>query len=72
MTIALIIAAWLACGIGGAGFCFAYFQGRYPTLAARDRREDLGNACLVAMFGPLGLVIAFCLSGFGEYGWRLR
>lgn len=69
----LIAAAWVACGIASAGFDFAYFQGKYPTIAKESRLEDLGQALLLGIItGPVALVVAFCLGGFGKYGWRLR
>ncbi len=68
-----VVVLWVACGIGAAGLSFAYFQGKYPTIAATNRRADLGNALMMGLvFGPIALFAEFFLSGFGEHGWRLR
>jgi hypothetical protein len=66
-----LLALWLLCGIGGAGFMFAYFQDEYPESAESQRREDLGMATLFGAFGPVALVAGFLFSGFGKHGWRL-
>lgn len=72
MSILMLIAAWIVSGVIGAGFSYAYFQGQfnYPDLAAESRREDAGSSLFMGLiFGPMFLVAAFFLSGFGKYGW---
>jgi hypothetical protein len=59
---------WIALGVVGAGFDNAYFQRRYSDIC--HGRQDLGNASIGVVFGPLNL-LKFPLSGFGEYGWSL-
>lgn len=73
MTVVLIVGGWIACGIACAGFNFAYFQGKWPTLAAAHYCEDLSLAIgLGLIFGPIGLVCELIHGGLGQYGWRLR
>lgn len=72
-SLIVVICAWIACGVGTAGITFAYFQDSYPTIAKQTRRQDLAFSCFLGgLFGPIGLVISFFLSGFAEHGWRLR
>lgn len=72
-TMILVIMLWEACGVIGAGFYFAYFQGKYQYLAAEDRHSDLGQALFMGiLFGPIWLLSCFFCCGFGEYGWRLK
>jgi hypothetical protein len=65
----LLILGWFLGGLGGSGFLYAYMQGEYP--GAASHRSDLGHALVFAFSGPISLVIAFLLSGFGQHGWRL-
>ena len=67
----LIVCVWLLFGILGAGWCFAYFQGRFYSIAQEEWREDMGLAILFSILGPVFAIMSFLLSGFGKYGWRL-
>jgi len=72
MILTLIIVGWLICAVLTAGMWFAEFQGKFPEVAQKNRRSDLGEAILIGLvFGPLGLVAEFFTSGFAEHGWRL-
>ena len=74
--IAILIACivfWLACAAVTAGMYFAESQCKFPEGAKERRREDMGEAWVFGIvFGPLGLVLEFFLSGFAKYGWRMR
>lgn len=65
------IVAWLACGLVGSGFAFAYAQGEFQ-LAEENYKDDLGKALRMAFYGPVGLIVCFLHSEFGKHGWRLR
>ena len=67
----LIVCVWLLFGVLGAGWCFAYFQGNWPSIADESWREDMGMAILFSTLGPVSALLWFLLSGFGKYGWRL-
>lgn len=70
---AIVVIVWLACAVLTAGMDFAYFQGKFPTIAKESRREHMGSAWLSGLlFGPLGTVIVFFCTGFAKHGWRLR
>jgi cytochrome bd-type quinol oxidase subunit 1 len=69
MTGLILVLVYVLCGIGGAGFFYADFHGRYPTV--RNHRDDLAAALLFGFLGPVALVLGFFMSGFGRYGWSL-
>jgi hypothetical protein len=66
------VALYLLCAIAAYGICFAHFQGEFPLNAEARRRSDAGFAAIVAISGPLGLIVIFFMSGFAKHGWRVR
>ena len=74
MTAALIIVVWVGCGILTTGMTTAHFYRGWPTLqdVPGEFRRDLGFGCLLSMFGPLGLIIVFLLTGFAQRGLMYR
>jgi len=72
----VLFAIWVVCGLVIAGWFFADFQGRFPRIADQSRRDDLAHAILLGMIygllGPLGILLTWLLTGFAEYGWRLK
>jgi hypothetical protein len=70
VSIAGITLLWVLLGVPGAGWMYADMQGKYGDL---DWRQDLGIAVLLSiLLGPGFSLMAFCVSGFAENGWRLR
>ena len=68
-----ICTAYLACSVLTYGMMFAFFCGQSPCLRGdREAVEHKGMAAGIAFFGPLGLAMAFCLSGFCHHGLRFR
>lgn len=67
-----IITVWLICGFITYGTTFAYFQSKYPLVAEEQYREDIGDSIFFSLFGPFGLIVSSLLSGFWEYGWKLK
>lgn len=69
--IAYVLVA-LVCWPVITGMLFRDTQGRWPTVAAEMRRQDLGTATMFGLFfaavWPMGLPIMFCLTGFAEFG----
>lgn len=71
--ITLLIIAWLVCGFLGTGWMVAEFARRYPSIAKRDYRHNLGMAVTLNFLFPfIGAPISYFTSGFGEHGWSLR
>lgn len=56
-----------------AGWFLAMFQKEIPSTAENSRRSDIAHSWLVAVFCailcPIGLVLAYLLTGFAEHGW---
>ncbi len=66
--VTIIIALWLACGMGGAGMIVAFVQEQFWC---KGYRQDLGMASVYAVTGPVFLIVAAGISGFAEAGWTL-
>ncbi len=64
LLIPLVLAAWFACGYTAAGLWLAYFQRKWPDLAAQDLHYDRCGAWLSVPFGPVPLVVACIMGGF--------
>ena len=70
---------WLISGILAAiytyGTTYAHFQNRFPSIAKITKRQDMGMAAifsLVSLICPIFGFIIFMLSGFNEYGFKLK
>lgn len=58
------------------GWLLAHHQNnKYPSLAEKDYREDLGVAidlgCVLSFLPGLGIGMAYLMSGFAQYGWQI-
>ena len=62
---------WAVCGFLAYGRTLAYFQRNWPDIADKGRAADIYKACLMAVIGPIGLVIAMLLSDSHGFMWRL-
>lgn len=70
--IALFIVVWIICGFLAYGITLACFQ-RSRTLTAKDYfYTDSSFAVLMALNGPVGLLVSFFLSGFARHGLMYR
>lgn len=68
----LVAVVWVACAVGGMGYSFADFQGRYPEHAYHNRGGNYAVSAWVGFAGgPMGLLIAYTMSNFGQHGWTL-
>lgn len=74
MTTLTLAAAvgWVVCGVLAYGINVAYFQRKFPSIAAEKYREDCAMAVLIAAAGPIALWISYFLSGFAEHGLMYR
>lgn len=70
MKIILII--WIICGILTYGIHFGYFQRKYPELAEKNYKKDMGDAILFGLTGPIGLCVSFLESGMAEHGLKFK
>lgn len=62
---------WIALGILGAGFEFAYLQDEWPSLAVKNWEEDLAHSIGLGLFGGPMALIVFLLITQAKHGWRL-
>lgn len=68
-----ILAFWLICAYLAAAIFLAYVQNKFKELAHIDYRQDLSMSIAMGLLGgPVGLVIAFFITGFAEYGINLK
>ncbi len=70
LTLAVI---YILSTIATCGMVFRNLQASQPTLPDENRRQNLGFAVLIGMLlgaaGPVGVLVAWLLSGFAENGW---
>jgi hypothetical protein len=71
-TICIWITAWILCGVPTYAISFAYWQGKYATLAKESYWDDLIFSACFALLGPVGLFVSFFSSGFAKYGFKFR
>lgn len=75
-TLYIWIVVWIASSLVATGWFFAYIQGSFPGLAQEHWRDDMGhsalNGMLCGLFGPIGILLCWLLTGFAQHGWRLR
>ena len=77
MLTLLLVVFWFACGFISYGISFAYWSNYkvFPGQASQtpeELRDTQGFCALGVLFGPLGLVVVFCLSGFAQHGMRFK
>jgi len=73
MIVLLGIILWLTSALFTTGVILAHSKGSWSILWPKAYREELAFGILFGLvFGPLGAILSFFLSGFMEYGWRLR
>lgn len=65
---AAVLVAYIA-----AGWYLADFQKSYPNTASQFYRIDIENSWVFGAFWalifPIGLILAYLLTGFAEHGW---
>lgn len=72
MIFLALFAGWILCSLYSAGTTFAYYQGRWPTIAVQCRRADLNFALVMSLGGPLTALMTLFYCDFNKYGWRIR
>ena len=66
MSVLFFVIGWLALGVVGAGFDYAWFRCQYNN---HSRRSQIGESLVNALGGPIALVVCFMVCGLGEHGW---
>lgn len=67
MEIFLII-GYLACSVLSYGMSMGYFQREFAEIAKETYHNDMAFSALFALFGPVNLVVALIMTGFGKHG----
>jgi hypothetical protein len=70
LIIGIIVVLWYACGMLAYGITYAFFQREFPRIADENRQIDRRIALLMAVCGPLGLIMV-SFSGAFKHG-RLK
>jgi hypothetical protein len=71
-NIILLIALWLVCGLWASGRAFAYFQGKYPSLAKIQHGRDRSWSYMWGMSGgPFAVLVSLC-DHKGGYGLKFK
>lgn len=60
---------WYVSGLIGSGFLVAQWDSEDDEFGLSKKRQNLGFGVLWALYGPIALILGFCLTGFGQYGW---
>lgn len=68
----IALGLWLGCSVLAYAITFAYFDREYPESADKLRSEHAVFGLYVGMYGPIGLVMAFALSGCAKHGLKFR
>ena len=63
--------AWAVCGFLAYGLDLAHFHRGWPTLADRDRDEDISCARAAALLGPIALIVGLIMYKGRGFMWRL-
>lgn len=69
LYVILGLVIWFGCGFVAAGWYFAYFQGKYPELAERDKVRDSIGAYF-NLFGGVAAFLSNCSLDMNRYGWK--
>ncbi len=78
MIILLLILCYIACVPVCLGLLYPNLLGEngYAQLSKKENREHYGMALLFSLllsgFGPVGIIIALCMTGFGYHGFRIK
>jgi hypothetical protein len=68
MLFVLSAVAWLLCGVLVGGWWFAHLQRKFPSIRARDFKQDQADALVCYLFGPLALIVFTASTGVRS-GW---
>lgn len=61
---------WLICSFFTYGIVFAYLQEIYKDIACVSYWSNAEDAFLIAVLGPIGLIMAIYKSEYCKYGMR--
>lgn len=71
----LFTLGWIACGVLAYGIAFAAHQRSddyLPHTRAAWRRRNMALSVFIGLFGPIGLMIIYFVTGFAEHGLKFK
>lgn len=71
INLALVLFAWLTCGIAAAGLWNASLYSVFRNCGRQGAEDQARFLIKGALGGPLSLVLALAETNFGETGWSL-
>lgn len=71
LVMILFLIFWLVCSILAYGFCFSFYQNKYPIAAKNDYMEDVFYALLLSLFGPVAIITVILMKQY-KYGLKFR
>ncbi len=71
MIFVIIATLWIACGVLAYGLTLAFFQRKFPLIAADDYWDDVLFAVFIGTLGPIGLFTAL-VSGGTKHGVKWK
>jgi hypothetical protein len=71
-----IVIGYLICAFLCYGMLFSDMQNRFLSIAKQSYREDMGSCIffglVFALAGPIGVAIAYLITGFAKYGFKVK
>ena len=71
-----LVIGYLICSFICYGLLFASIEGEFPSSSDFAYKDHLAHSIffgmLLGVFGPMGLLMAFLLSGFAHYGFKVK
>ena len=71
----IFIAGWVVCGVLTYAMAFADAQAgweEYEGLRKEHYRSDMGSSMAMGLFGYIGLICIFLLTGFAKHGLKFK
>jgi hypothetical protein len=72
VLIGIAVAIWFLCGVLAYGGLFAHLQKKYVPLADADYRGDRSYAIVLALFGPVGLLVVALATRCFRDGFKFQ
>ena len=71
-----LVIGYLVCAFICYVMLFAYVEGDFPSCSRLHYKEHMTTSLLFSMalgvFGPLGIVMAFLMTAFAHYGFKVK
>lgn len=72
----LLVIGYLICAFISYGMFFANVQGEFPSGSEFAYKDHMATSVffglMVGFLGPLGILMAFLMTGFAHYGFKVK